>query len=110
MTLATDAIERLRVLAADDPELPRDVVQMFADSDDPRLLREAAVAHETDKVRVHAHRLRSSALAVGSLELADLCAQIERGVGFGALPDSERLDTVDRLVNETSRALAASFR
>ena len=110
MTLAPDAIERLRALAADDPELLGDVVRLFADSEDPRGLRDASARGAMDEVRKHAHRLRSSALAVGSLELADLCAQIERGVGFGALPDNERLDTVDRLVNETSRALAASFR
>ena len=110
MTLASDAIERLRVLATDDPELLDDVVRMFDESEDPRRIREAAVRGATDEVRRHAHRLRSSALSVGALELADLCAQIERGVGFGALPHSERLDTLDRLVRETSRALAASFR
>lgn len=110
MTLATEAIERLRVLAADDPDLLSDVVRLFADSADPRGLREAAARGATDKVREHAHRLRSSALSVGSLELADLCAQIERGVRFGALPDDERLDSMDRLVRETSRELTVALR
>lgn len=110
MTLASDAIERLRALAAADPELLGDVVRLFADSDDPRRLRDASARGAMDEVRKHAHRLRSSALAVGSLDLADLCAQIERGVGFGALPDDERLDTLDRLVLETSRELTETLR
>ena len=110
MTLAPDAIERLRVLAADDPDLLDDVVRLFADSEDPRCLRDAAARGATSEVRSHAHRLRSSALAVGSHDLADLCAQIERGVGFGALPDSDRLDTLDQLVLETTRELTAALR
>lgn len=89
MALPVD-IQVLKALVGEDPTVLRDVLQDFKRSK-VRIeteLRAACAAGQPSIARAAAHKLKSSARAVGALTLGDLCEALERA---GAAGDSAAL-------------------
>ena len=89
MALPVD-IQVLKALVGEDPTVLRDVLQDFKRSK-VRIeteLRAACAAGQPSIARAAAHKLKSSARAVGALMLGDLCEALERA---GAAGDSAAL-------------------
>ena len=101
-TLALD-VKVLEALVGDEPQVIEDVLQQFRASagQASRQMRAACRDRRPDTVEAVAHRLKSSARAVGALGLGDLCAEMEEAGQAG------RLDTLARLWPRFEAEMAA---
>jgi len=74
----------------------------------PRLVEEirAAVGHDAEALRRHAHSLKSSARSVGALDLSDVAARLEdRAKGGQVTGLEDLLEELDRATGATREAL-----
>jgi HPt (histidine-containing phosphotransfer) domain-containing protein len=106
--LDADALARLRTL---DPDGRMGVVQRVLATFDTSLTRMLAQlraerdAPQPEVLRSVAHQLKSSAAAVGALELAAVCAALEADVRAGGCTDLPA--RTQRLIDAGERALRA---
>ncbi|RKZ36434.1 MAG: hypothetical protein DRQ37_04150 [Gammaproteobacteria bacterium] len=72
-------VSALTEVFGDDPDTVREILQDFIGpaTDNVAEIEEAMAQHSAGGVRSAAHKLKSSARAVGANELADLCAKLE---------------------------------
>jgi HPt (histidine-containing phosphotransfer) domain-containing protein len=82
-----------------EPDVFAEVARLFLDDVPIHLtaLSAAIAAGRSESVWQIAHRLRGSALELGAVRMAPLCAAIERAARAGSLDDAvTRADTLDR--------------
>ena len=89
--LDVSVIEALRSLGAPgDPDVYTEVALLFLDDVPVQLaaLTAAIAADSAESVRQIAHRLRGSALEIGAIRMAPVCAAIEYAARDGSLEEA----------------------
>jgi HPt (histidine-containing phosphotransfer) domain-containing protein len=97
--LDVSVIEALRALGAPgEPDVYTEVALLFLEDVPIQLtaLSAAIAADSADPVRQIAHRLRGSALEIGAVRMAPVCAAIEYAARDGSLEEAAaRIDTLE---------------
>jgi len=86
-TLQSEAIQAIRDLAGDTPDLLRQIVQLYLESA-PALLAQLAAGLATadlDSVSNAAHSLKSSSANLGAIELSKMCGKLEAAARAGTI-------------------------
>lgn len=107
-TLDEAALAKLRELDPDDrQDVFGRVMRTYETSLAQALeqFRSLAAAGDADGVRQLAHKMKASSAAVGALDFANACTDLERRLRAGPVPDFD--DEVARLSALASAALAA---
>lgn len=91
MTLAPEALARLREAIGDDDEVLADILQSFVDEAGPLAEALLTAARDGDLAVIGraAHTLKSSARDLGDAPLADVCADLEREARTGRVEQAE---------------------
>lgn len=100
----------LIAIVGDDASAQRRLVQRFLDTTPPVIqdIRQSLDAHDAERLRFAAHKVKSSTRAIGARALSDLCAQLEAVARTGKVEDTERHRAeLERLVAEVWTYLEA---
>jgi len=96
--LQREAIDAIRELAGDTPDLLNQIVQMYLETAPALIvkLRAALAASDLTGVRSAAHSLKSSSANLGAVQLAQLCSKLEAAARAGSLagdlPDATQVE------------------
>lgn len=87
------AVDALRELVGDDPEMLREIVVAFLEDAPERLGEITGGLDEGDStlVRRAAHTLKSNAMTFGALDFANACRELEEAAKDGSLDEAGRL-------------------
>ncbi len=99
-----DDVAFLRELAAGDRATALEILNYFIESDaqDRRALAAAVAARQADDIRLHAHRIKGAARAIGANAYAECAASIETAAANGG-----DLTATAAALDESARAVAA---
>jgi len=88
--LDPQAVETLKELIGDDPEIIRDMVDAFVEDVPDRLAEMTRGLDDGDAelVRRAAHTLKGNCLTFGALAFADACRELEETAKVGVLDDA----------------------
>jgi PAS domain S-box-containing protein len=106
-------ISVLEALVGDDPLVVGDFLADFqaAARQAAADLRAAEAAHDTRRIGVVAHKLKSSSRSVGAIALGDLCAELENACLTNARESVSRaLAQLESALNDVDRQLVEHFR
>jgi len=109
--LDKSALDTIRSISDGSDDLLRQVVSLFIESTPPLLqdIERGLANAETDRVRVAAHTLKSSAANLGATALCDMARQLENAARAGALTSNlPAYESVKEEFEATCRALVAA--
>ncbi len=87
----------LAVMGDDQPDVPREMIDMFvADADELlRTMQDAIVNNQPEECQIAVHSLKSNAAQIGALRLATLCKELEQMTHTDTLDQtSERIQQI----------------
>ena len=107
-TLQSEAIQAIRDLAGDTPDLLEQIVQLYLESA-PSLLAQieaGLAAADLDSVGNAAHSLKSSSANLGAIELSRMCGKLEAAARAGAIgADVPSLSAIEAEYQQVRAAL-----
>ena len=111
-TLQSEAIQAIRDLAGDTPDLLGQIVQLYLESA-PALLAQLAAglaAADLNSIGTAAHSLKSSSANLGAIELSKMCGKLEAAAGTGAIgADVPSLSAIEAEYQQVRAALLAEL-
>lgn len=111
-TLQSEAIQAIRDLAGDTPDLLGQIVQLYLESA-PALLAQLAAglaAADLDSIGNAAHSLKSSSANLGAIELSKMCGKLEAAARAGAIgADVPSLSAIEAEYQQVRAALLAEL-
>ena len=95
---------RLREATGDDPELEREIIELFLEDQDRRLvlMRQELDKGDMDAMRILAHTLRGAAGCVGAVRLAAVAARLQLA------SESDRADQCAAMIEDVTQELQAA--
>jgi HPt (histidine-containing phosphotransfer) domain-containing protein len=110
--LQREALDAIRELSGDSPELLKQVVQAYLDSMPPLLsqLNAGFSSSDLNSIRHAAHTMKSSSASLGAIDLSQMCAKLEAAARAGAIPaDAPSAKTIEAEFAEVRVALIAEI-
>lgn len=106
-TLDRAALDELRAMTGDDPQLYAELLDAFLADADTYLAELRAAGEDVAALVRPAHSLKSNAMTVGATNLAELCRALEADARAGTIADPARVAEVDDEVVTVRAAVVA---